>query len=396
MLFQQSCVFSTKLPLNLFARKGHCPKLFYYLLCRCIVSPENQQLLEPCVFISYHTFILYINDLLHCIILYINDLLHCIKHSKGFSFADDTKLIGAICGVQSVQLLQEDLATVMEWSRMNNMELHEEKFEVVSYTLNGSKTMRLMPFYPQTVEYCTGNGHVIEPQEIVRDLGVYVSYDRSWTPHIEKTVQGARLMAAWVLSAFRDRSAPVMLTLYKSLVRSKLEYCCPVWNPSKISDIQKLESIQRCFTRKINGCKELTYWDRLKKLKILSLQRRRERYCIIHVWKILNGLAPNDLEFQFSTHQRLGIRASIPPINKKAQLSVRTDYDKTFRVQAAQLFNVLPTDLRSLSTLESFKAGLGRFLEQYPDTPPVAGYTAANDNTLLSWEQRRTHPMQLS
>ena len=106
---------------------------------------------------------------------------------------------------------------VMKWSKMYKMELHEEKFEVVSYTctLNGPKTMRLMPFYPQTVEYCTGNGHVIEPQEIVRDLGVYVSYDRSWTTHIEKAVQGARLMAAWVLSAFRDRSAPVMLTLQK-------------------------------------------------------------------------------------------------------------------------------------------------------------------------------------
>ena len=181
-------------------------------------------------------------------------------------------------------------------------------------------------------------------------------------------------MAVWVLSAFRDRSAPVMLTLTKSLVRLKLEYCCPVWNPSKISDIQKLESIQRYFTRKTNSCKELIYWDRLKKLKVLSLQRRRELYCIIHVWKIL---APTDLEFQFSTHHRLGIRASIPPINKKAQLSIRTDYDKTFRVQAAQLFNVLPTDLRSLSTLESFKAGLGRFLEKYPDTPQVAGYTAA-------------------
>ena len=329
-------------------------------------------------------------------ILYINDLLHSIKYSKGFSFADDTKLIGAIGGVQSVQLLQEDLTTVMEWSKINNMELHKKKFEVVSYTLNGSKTMRLMPFYPKTVEYCTGNGHTIDPHEIVRDLGVYVSNDRSWTPHIEKTVQGARQMAAWVLSAFSDRSATVMLTLYKSLVRTKLEYCCPVWNPSKISDIQKLESIQRSFTRKINGCKDLIYWDRIKKLKILSLQRRRERYCIIHVWKILNGLAPNDLEFQFSTHQRHGIKASIPPIKKKTQLSVRTDYDKTFRVQGAQLFNMLPNELRSVSTLESFKAGLGRFLEQYPDTPPVTGHTAVNDKSLLSWEKRRTHPMQLS
>ena len=51
-------------------------------------------------------------------------------------------------------------------------------------------------------------------------------------------------MASWVLSAFRDRSTLLMLTLYKSMVRSRLEYCCPLWNPVKIGDIQKLENIK--------------------------------------------------------------------------------------------------------------------------------------------------------
>ena len=81
-------------------------------------------------------------------------------------------------------------------------------------------------------------------------------------------------------------------------------------------------------------------------------------------------------------------------LNKRSQMSVRTDYDKTFRVRAAQLFNLLPTALGSITLLGAFKVGLGRFLEQYPDTPPVPGYTPTNDNSLLSW--RRTHPLQLS
>ena len=216
-------------------------------------------------------------------VLYINDLLNNLNFSKGFSFADDTKLIGAINGESSVKLLQEDLNTVVEWSRMNNMELHEEKFEVISYPLNASKSLRELPFYPTTLEYSTPKGHVIAPKDTVRDLGVYVSGNRSWSPHIEMTVQGARKMAAWALSAFRDRSQTVMLTLYKSLIRSKLEYCCPVWSPTNVGDIQKLENVQRFFTRKIAGCKELQYWDRIKKLNILSLQRRRERFWIIHV-----------------------------------------------------------------------------------------------------------------
>ena len=102
------------------------------------------------------------------------------------------------------------------------------------------------------------------------------------------------------------------------MVRSRLEYCCPVWNPVKISDIQKIENVQRCFVRKIAGLKDMDYRDRLKKLKMMSLQRRRERYCIIQVWKIINEHAPNDVQMQFKTHSRLGIKALIPKINTKA------------------------------------------------------------------------------
>ena len=82
------------------------------------------------------------------------------------------------------------------------------------------------------------------------------------------------------------------------------------------------------------------------------------------------------------------MRAKIPSINRRAQLSVRTDYDNSFRVRAAQLWNLLPEKLGTETSLDNFKVGLGRFLDEYPDTPPVPGYTPVNNNSLLSW--RRT------
>ena len=139
-------------------------------------------------------------------------------------------------------------------------------------------------------------------------------------------------MAAWVLGTFRDRSALTMTTLYKSMVRSKLEYCCPVWDPPKITDIQAIETVQRQFTRRISGLKDLDYWERLKKLKIMSLQRRRERYSIIQVWKILNGLSPNSTDMKFDNSDRLGVRAKLPSFNHKAQTSVSSAYDSSFGV----------------------------------------------------------------
>ena len=76
---------------------------------------------------------------------------------------------------------------------------------------------------------------------------------------------------------------------------------------------------------------------------------------------------------------------------------LKCSFDETtalFRVRAAQLFNLLPPDVGRLPPLEGIKARLGRFMEQYPDKPPVPGYTTVNDNSLLSW--MRTHTMQLS
>ena len=49
---------------------------------------------------------------------------------------------------------------------------------------------------------------------------------------------------------------------------------------------QAIEAIQRTFTYKITEVQHLNYWERLQELKLYSLQRRRERYIIIYIWKI--------------------------------------------------------------------------------------------------------------
>ena len=175
----------------------------------------------------------------------------------------------------------------------------------------------------------------------------------------------ARKIAAWVLSVFRTRSPILMTTLFKTMVRSKLEYCCPVWDPAKLEDIREIENIQRNFTRKISSCRDLDYWQRLKALKLMSLQRRRERYIIIHTWKIVNGHAPNDIDMIFKTNSRLGLKAVVPPHHPKAQKSVSTHYHNSFGVKSARLWNLLPKTVSAKSTLDTFKVALSAFLDNF-------------------------------
>ena len=194
---------------------------------------------------------------------------------------------------------QDDLVNVINYSKKNNMVPHEEKFVYLRYkTKNSSELLNYLPFAEETCKYSTTGGHEIIPSDHTRDLGILMSPDYTWDLHIATMTENARDTAAWALGVFKDRSAETMLTLYNSLIRSRVEFCSPLWNPLDIGNIQKLEDVQRQFTRRIIGQRSKDYWQRLQSLNLMSLQRRRERYQIIHIWKILNGYAPNDLNIE--------------------------------------------------------------------------------------------------
>ena len=181
-----------------------------------------------------------------------------------------------------------------------------------------------------------------------------------------------------------------MLTLYKSLVRSLLEYCCPVWNPRKISDIQELEGVQRTFTSRIAGCQDLDYWERLQKLSLMSLQRRRERYIILHMWKLLHGDVSNDLRIEFVNRGRTGIKAKVPTLKGRSSVANQSLYDNSFAVFGPHLWNCLPAVINTITTFEQFKERLTSFLMRIPDKPPTKGYSTSNSNSILDWRMDTT------
>ena len=174
-----------------------------------------------------------------------------------------------------------------------------------------------------------------------------------------------------------------MMTLFNSLVRSKLEYCSEIWSPYRIKNINKVEQIQRSFTFRIKGLDNLNYWERLKDLGLLSLQRRRERNIILHLWKIRNKVNPNSINIEFKENKRLSaIKAIIKPL-PKLRGKILTQYDESFVIRSAKLWNVLPPKLTHLTTFDVFKSGLEKFLFKVPDQPPLPGYPYINDNSII-------------
>ena len=187
-------------------------------------------------------------------IIFINDLSSTPLNSTIETFADDTKIIKRIENPTHMHELQRSLNSIMEWSSINNMRLNEDKFQLIRHNYSSSdQFLQIPPFNSNNLSYSTTEGKDLLPQSTVNDLGVLISENLSWSKHIGKIVSDSRRMAAWVLNTFHTRSPYVMLTLFKSLVWSKLEYCSPVWSSGKLCDLRALEGVQRSFTSSIAG-----------------------------------------------------------------------------------------------------------------------------------------------
>ena len=141
--------------------------------------------------------------------------------------------------------------------------------------------------------YINPNMEIISPSMNVLDLGIYMSGDFTFNYHISSLSKKCANLSGWILRSFYTRDCITMLTLFKSIVLSRIDYGSQLWSPFLIKHITQLVKIQQSFTIHITGMNDMSYHERLKSLGLYSLQRRRERYCIIYIWKIVEGLVPN-------------------------------------------------------------------------------------------------------
>ena len=73
-------------------------------------------------------------------------------------------------------------------------------------------------------------------------------------------------------------------------MRPHLEYCVQFWSPHYQKDVMALEGVQKRFTRMLPGMEDISYEERLNKLGLFSLERRRLRGDLIEVYKIMRGI----------------------------------------------------------------------------------------------------------
>jgi len=133
------------------------------------------------------------------------------------------------------------------------------------------------------------NDHPVNTVSEVRDLGIIVDSSLKFNSRIGYIVAKANTRASLIHKCFVSRSPEILLLTFKVYVRVRplFDYATCVWSSHYNYVINKIEAVQRKFTKRLKGCKDMEYHARLSYLNLHSLERRRLTADLMLTYRII-------------------------------------------------------------------------------------------------------------
>ena len=117
-----------------------------------------------------------------------------------------------------------------------------------------------------------------------------VRYRLSFSPHVSKIVAKASCRAKLILKYFRSRDSQLLVRAFCKFVRPLVEFSSIIWSPFTAIDINRMESVQRSFTKAIKNLRFSTYKEHLVNLCLDSLQCRLVKADLVFCYILIHGL----------------------------------------------------------------------------------------------------------
>ena len=293
-------------------------------------------------------------------ILFINDLLSSTSSSI-FSFADDTYLSSSYSSSlqhfaysnispyrnTSASLLTNDLTNVEKWGDDNLVKFNQEKTTQVVISRKHHQD------FPPVLM----NGHKLDISSSFTQLGISVSSNLTWKPHIISIAKHASQKLGFLSRARSYFSPSQLLTIYKSQIRPSLEYCSHVWGGAPKSSLHFLDRVQSKAIRLINNPNLTNSLQSLSHRRLVADLSIFYRYFHGHCSQEIKNIIPDPMRrvrtTRSSTHSH-PFQVTLPNPRTLAHKS-------SFIPRTSQLWNSLPpTSFPESYNLSSFKSNVNK------------------------------------
>ena len=179
-----------------------------------------------------------------------------------------------------------------------------------------------------------------------KHLGVHMNSRLSWQDHIDHVYTDCARKIGILRRLQRKLRSTALRKIFIGAIRPRLEYACPVWSGGNTS---KLVKLQELFCRR-------------HQIALPQLQQRFDYHTLVLFFKIKSNLAPpylTELLPQLSSHCGYNFRKNLYPVPAVKKSSTLT----SFFPRSIILWNSLPLDIQSSTSLPKFKAVLRAYLK---------------------------------
>ncbi len=199
-------------------------------------------------------------------ILYINDLPNASHLVKPLLFVDDTSICYASSDpIVLATVLNEALLNISTWMKANKLSVNIDK---TNYII----------FQPTQKKSCTYeillllDDRLITQKKQIKFLGVLLDENLSWKPHINYVCKKVSKSIGVIYRARFNLSKSTKLSLYYTLIYPYLIYCNTIWSSTYVSNLKRLQVLQKRIVRLLTSSSFLAHTAPLfKKLKILDI-----------------------------------------------------------------------------------------------------------------------------
>ena len=135
------------------------------------------------------------------------------------------------------QKLQQDLDRLVDWSQSWQMELNVKKCAIINISNSSNKKRHDYSMSDEILETVHHDAY----------LGVELSDKLKYNAYIDKITGKASQTLEFIKRNLNKCPQSVKERAYETLIRLKLEYSSPIWNPThkQTTQLKQIEQIQR-------------------------------------------------------------------------------------------------------------------------------------------------------